>query len=563
MKTNPTPRDVQVFPIARHTTALRSRSWTRLRFEVEYGRQRGTTANSYLIQGDQLVLIDPPGESFTAIFIEALGSRFNLSDVAYVIIGHTNTNRLHTLNALRPHLNNQVKLVCSNPAAQTLAALQDDFPYALQVIRGEEVLDIGNGHQLQLIPTPLPRWPDHLCTYDAATKILYSDKLFAAHVCGDQVFDEGWSIYEADRRYYYDTVLASQPLDSALERLSVWDAQLYAPGHGPIVREGRADLTASYHQWNQRQKSLSLRVALIYASAYGNTTTIAEALATGIVEAGGAVERLNCEVQTPADIQTAVEKADGILIGSPTLGGHLPTQVQTALGIVLASANRSTPVGVFGSFGWSGEGVDLLESKLKEAGFSFGFEPIRVKFSPNEEILVQCQQTGLAFADLLKRSLKRRQSPSLRSREPSGRLDQALGRVISSTGILTVGTQAQLLTTLAQATFNPPGFTFALPKSSPLEPLLYLGDAFVLNIMPEGSALLRQFQKQTLQDLAGIPNDTTASGGHVLTQALAYLEATVHSRMDAGEQWLLYAISTSGKVLQPNQRPALPQRRSG
>lgn len=54
------PRDVQVLPIGIDTTIVRSRSWTRLRFEIEYALAKGTTANSYLIRGDKIALIDPP-----------------------------------------------------------------------------------------------------------------------------------------------------------------------------------------------------------------------------------------------------------------------------------------------------------------------------------------------------------------------------------------------------------------------------------------------------------------------------------------------------------------------
>ncbi len=37
-------RDIQIAEIAPQTTILRSRIWARLKFEVEYSRQRGTTA---------------------------------------------------------------------------------------------------------------------------------------------------------------------------------------------------------------------------------------------------------------------------------------------------------------------------------------------------------------------------------------------------------------------------------------------------------------------------------------------------------------------------------------
>ena len=59
------PRDVQFIPIAPDTFIVRSRTWDRLKFEVEYSLQKGTTANSYFIQADKTALFDPPGESFT------------------------------------------------------------------------------------------------------------------------------------------------------------------------------------------------------------------------------------------------------------------------------------------------------------------------------------------------------------------------------------------------------------------------------------------------------------------------------------------------------------------
>lgn len=56
----PHPRDVQIAEIGLQTQVLRSRTWDRLKFEAEYGRRKGTTANAYLIQGDRSLLIDPP-----------------------------------------------------------------------------------------------------------------------------------------------------------------------------------------------------------------------------------------------------------------------------------------------------------------------------------------------------------------------------------------------------------------------------------------------------------------------------------------------------------------------
>ena len=301
------PRDVQAIYIADQTYALRSRSWNRLRFEVEYALEKGTTANSFLIQGNLQALIDPPGETFTEIYLEELRRRININDISYVILGHVNQNRIETLKALLK-INSRITFVCTNAGAIALRqSLEEQFGAVLkiQVVRGEETLDLGKGHLLKFIPTSTPRHPDQLCTYDSKSQILYTDKFFGAHVCGDQVFDEGWSILLSDRRYYFDSTMANQvrQVESALDKLTDLPAIFYAPGHGPMLRYGLHELVGLYRQWSEAQKQQNISVTLLFASAYGNTTTIANALAKGITKAGVAVELINCESAEPEEIK--------------------------------------------------------------------------------------------------------------------------------------------------------------------------------------------------------------------------------------------------------------------
>ena len=69
------------------------------------------------------------------------------------------------------------------------------------------------------------------------------------------------------------------------------------------------------------------KIAVLYASAYGNTAGMAQAISRGITKAGIGVETLNLEEDSVDDALAAVKEAKGFIIGSPTLGGHLPTQV--------------------------------------------------------------------------------------------------------------------------------------------------------------------------------------------------------------------------------------------
>lgn len=566
-------RDVQTLLIAEDTKVLRSRTWDRLKFEIEYSLKKGTSANSYLIQSEQTAIIDPPGESFTRNYIEALQMRLNWSKLNYIILGHFNANRGGTIKALLT-LAPQVTFVCSNPAALALKEYLSDYDNInLLVVKGEETLNLGNGHQLQFITAPTPRWPDGLLTYDPKTQILYTDKFFGAHVCGDQIFDEGWSIYSEDRRFYYDCLHAAQARQvlSTLDKIAdLPQIKFYATGHGPLVRYGMSELTHLYRDWSNKQKTQAFNVALLYASAYGNTASIAQAIAKGLTKAGVAVESINCEYVKATEIQAAIEKCDGFIIGSPTLGGHTPTQIQTALGIILNIASTSKLAGVFGSFGWSGEAVDILESKLKNAGYKFGFEPIRVKFKPTDVTLQTCEEAAVDFAQTLRRTQKLRSARSSVTDSGADRTAQAVGRLVGSLCVMSCRREdvqsAMLASWVSQATFNPPGLTISVAKDRALESLTHSGDQFVLNILEEGKQLRKHFMKRFAPGedrFGGLDIAEASNGCVVLKDALAYLECEVKQRMECGDHWLIYATVTNGQVLSSEGVTAVHYRKIG
>ena len=101
----------------------------RLKFEVEYGMQRGTTDNSYIVKGaDSTALLDLPDKSFAPAFAEVIDS----GSVDFIVLGHLSPKRVDALAALlmaRPAGAPAVEVCCSNPAAQVIyAALKPGTP---------------------------------------------------------------------------------------------------------------------------------------------------------------------------------------------------------------------------------------------------------------------------------------------------------------------------------------------------------------------------------------------------------------------------------------------------
>ncbi|MDF5733214.1 MAG: diflavin flavoprotein [Rhizonema sp. PD38] len=565
---NPNPRDVQVLPIATNTTVLRSRSWTRLRFEIEYALARGTTINSYLIEGDKIAIIDPPPETFTHIYPDALQKCLDLKRLDYVVLGHYSPSRLATLKALLD-LAPQITFVCSLPSAANLRTAFPDLDLKIMAMRGKETLDLGQGHVLKFIPVPSPRWPSGLCTYDQQTQILYTDKLFGANICGDEVFDGDWDTFKEDQRYYFDCLMAPQAnhVKAALEKLSELPIRMYATGHGPLVRYGLIELTKAYEDWSRAQTERDITVALLYASAYGNTATLAQAIALGLTKGGVAVESINCEFAQPEEIRAAVEKSEGFIIGTPTIGANAPTPIHTALGIVLSGSDNNKVAGVFGSYGWSGEAIDLVENKLRDSGYRFGFETLRVNFKPTDVVLKQCEETGTDFAQALKKAKKLRVPQTAATP-----IEQAVGRIVGSVCVLTAKlgevSTGMLGAWVSQATFNPPGLTVAIAKDRAIESLMYPGGKFALNILSENNYqdYTRHFRKSFLPGedrFASFHTVVAENGCIILSDALAYLECSVNKRMECGDHWVVYATVDNGKLLEADGVTAIHHRKSG
>ncbi len=566
-------RDVQIAPIGEHTLAFRSRTWERLKFEVEYSRRQGTTANTYLIESDRTVLIDPPGESFTQIFLDALQPHLAKTQLDYILLSHVNPNRMVTLKALIEKAP-EATIICSRPAAQALKAAFPDWEEArIQAVRPPQTtLELGQGHSLQLFPVPTPRWPDGLCTYDPLTQILFSDKLFGAHVCGDMLFDDNWRQLEADRRYYFDCLHAMQTrqVETALDQIEILPLKCFAPGHGPLVRYSLSRLRDDYRQWCQQQDSQVSQVAMLYASAYGNTATVANAIAQGLVQSGVAVKSINCESIDPAELAQIIEASDGFIIGSPTLAGHAPVQVQTALGIILSSADNTKLAGVFGSYGWSGEAIDLIEQKLRDNRYRFGFEPIRVRFSPDADMLQICQTAGAEFAQQLRKQKKQQAPRQAVTEVQAGRTEQAVGRIVGSISVLTMRQgnhhSGTLSTWVSQATFNPPGVMIAIDSNQAAEANIHLGTPLVLNLLQEGRTVRRHFDYRSNtgdQPFSQVKHRQADNGCFILEDALAYLECEVKNTIDCGDHQLIYATVSSGDVLESTGVTAVQHRKSG
>ena len=587
-------RRVITLPVADQLLCLRGLSPERLRFEMEYGLERGTSTNSFLVPGPEATLIHPPGESFRAPFLEALQQHCPPNHPIAVVVGHVNPNRVGLLRHMAM-VYPRLRLLASSAGVKLLQELwmpsprQGDSAPAtdlnppplppLQVIRTEQRIPVGEPEdhwQLSLLPAPTPRWPGGLLAHEDRYGILFSGKFFGVHVCTEDLEESHGGLHEEDRRFYYDCLMApmAQQVDTVVDRLEEVAIQAMAPGHGPMLNQSWRSLFNDYRRWGEGQRRSPLSVALLFASAYGNTAAMASALGQGIAKAGVRVQSMNCEFSGADDLRQAIHTSQALLIGSPTLGGHVPTPIMAALGTVLAEAERTTLVGVFGSFGWSGEAIDLLERKLRDCGFPFAFPTLRVRFSPDDATLKRCEEIGTDLGQTLHRKQQQQRRTTgggLKDSSSSPSL-QALGRVLGSLCVLTARrgalSGAMVASWVSQASFTPPGITVAVAKDRAVEQLLHKGNHFALNVLASGreKGLMKHFLQPFAPGadrFAGLEVAESPHGQPLLQEALAWLEVQVWQRMECGDHWLIYGHVEHGTLLDEKGQTAIHQRRSG
>ena len=642
---------VHVSSLADGVSIIRCVCQERLKFEVEYGMQRGTTDNSYVVKGDaKTALLDLPDKSFAGVFADAI----DCGAIDYIVLGHLSPKRVDALATVlnaRPADAPAVEIWCSNPAAQVIyAALKPGTPASsealekawkgpkglrarLRTVKTGEELPLGGARTLRFTTAPTPRWPDTVATFDPQSGILFTSKLFSAHVATKTTgadedatdFGLGFDEFGGDWRYFFDCMLApmARPAARALTTLAPYigdDPNLadgsekpksvapgltklllkfaepfagdkvyvpkpakmtaIAPLHGPVVRSARNELVREYRQWVDAQvrSADDFSVAVIYASAYGNTSAMAQAIARGITKAGVAVEMLNCELSTNEELEALIEKTDGFCIGAPTLGGHMPTPVSNALGVIVKESTREYPAGVFGSFGWSGEAVDLMEARLKDGGFDFAFAPIRCKFKPTQETLQICEESGTDLAQSVKKVRRKKQSDKTKQVSAGSSFGQsdtaaAVGRIVGSLCAVTAkkddAQSAMLASWVSQASFNPPALTVAVAKERAVESFLLKGSVFNLNVLQGGNeketmkSLLKPFKpgEDRFGDMEVKISET--NGCAIVTEALSYLECEVSERMECGDHWVVLATVRDGKLLQEDGLTAIHHRKTG
>lgn len=559
---------VEKVEIASDTTAIRCLDWDRDRFDIEFGLKNGTTYNSFIIRGEKTALVDTSHEKFRQQYMETLTGEIDPKEIDYLIISHTEPDHsglVKDVLALAP----QAIVVGAKVAIQFLENLVHQ-PFERLVVKNGDKLDLGNGHIIEFVSAPNLHWPDTIFSYDSKTQVLFTCDAFGMHYCSDSTFDDDLAAVEEDYHFYYECLMApnARSVLAAMKRMAeLGEIGTVATGHGPLLRHNVVELTGRYKKWSQAQAKAETTVAVFYTSDYGWSDRLSQAIAHGITKTGVAVEMMDLRIADLQEVAELVSNAAGIVICSPPSSGTAAANAEAAINTILVAANNKQSFGLCESGGGDDVSIYPLRNKFKELGLKEAFPNILIKETPTEAIYQLCDEAGTDLGQWLTRDKAVKQMKSLDSD-----LDKALGRISGGLYIITAQkgdvSGAMLASWVTQASFKPLGLTIAVAKDRAIESMMHAGDKFVLNVLEEGNyqTLMRHFLKRFAPGadrFAGVKTQPATNGSPILTDALAYMECQVVSRMELSDHHIVYAIVDNGRVSNPDALPAVHHRKVG
>ncbi|WFA08363.1 FprA family A-type flavoprotein [Tissierella sp. Yu-01] len=369
-------------------------------FDVVMETKYGTTYNSYFINADKKAIVETSKATFKDTYLDKISQVTNFEDIEYIIMDHTEPDHSGNLTYLLDKAPNAT-VVGSRSAINFLKHMIDKEFKSL-IVKDGDTLSLGN-KTLKFISAPFLHWPDTIYTYLVEDKILFTCDSFGCHYCDERMFDDLVGDFDDAFKYYFDVILKpfSNYMLEAIDKIKDLDIDIIAPGHGPILRSD----WKKYVEWSKEISSETeinckdLRVFIAYVSAYGNTKHMAEKIAEGIRQAGDIeVVVMDIEHADLAVLEEEVYKSCAFIIGSPTINQNTLLPIYKLLAVINPIRVKGKLAGAFGSFGWSGEAIKIIQDNLKNLKLKiYDEDGLKVNFIPYEKSDARAIEYGLGF----------------------------------------------------------------------------------------------------------------------------------------------------------------------
>jgi flavorubredoxin len=361
-----------------------------------YSTYRGTTYNAFLIVDKKVTLFDTVKRSHLSELLDNIGAIIDPAKIDYLVVNHVEMDHSGSLPAMMDIIKPE-KLFCSPMGQKAILEHfhREDWPY--EVVKSGTEVSLGK-RTIQFLETRMLHWPDSMFSYIKEDGILFSSDAFGQHYATSERFDDEVDISEVMQesgKYYANILYLFAPLIrkllTSVKEMNL-DIKMIAPDHGVIWRTHQNKILEAYDKWSRNESDK--KVLVIYDSMWHSTEKMAHAIAAGLKESDVSIRLINLKVHHRSDVMTQVLNARAVVVGSSTLNNGLLPRMAGFLMYMRGLKPTNKLGAAFGSFGWSGEAVGLINTALEEMKIDVIEDGLRLKYVPDDRKLEECKEMG-------------------------------------------------------------------------------------------------------------------------------------------------------------------------
>jgi flavorubredoxin/rubredoxin len=356
----------------------------------DYSIFNGSSQNAYLIEEEKTVLMDTVWTPHRDEFVKNLESEIDLNKIDFIVAQHGECDHSGSLPALMKKIPN-TPIYCTANAVKSIEGQYGKNGWDFHVVKTGDSIEIGNGKKLIFVEMPMLHWPDSLATFMTGDNILFSMDAFGQHYAVGELFNDYADqnlLWKEALKYYVNILNPFSPMVARkLKEIEAMNLpiEMIAPSHGAIWRKDPMQIVKKYAEWAEDVPED--RITIAYGTMWNGTETIAHAIADEIHKQSPktVVKVYNVEKSDKNEIMVDVFRSKALCVGSPTVINDILAGVQGWMTFLKSLKFKNKKAAAFGCYGWSGEGVKLLQDRLKDAGFDVIEENVKSNWNPMEE----------------------------------------------------------------------------------------------------------------------------------------------------------------------------------
>ncbi len=364
-----------------------------------YSTHRGTTYNAFLIVDEKIILIDTVKKEFSGQLLDHISQIIDPKKIDIVVSNHSEMDHSGGLPRIMHKIGEDKPIYCSKMGFKNLSShFTQQWHY--HPVENNETLSIGK-RTLTFLETRMLHWPDSMFTYVKEDKLLFSSDAFGQHYAGAEAFDDqlGDAVMLHAKKYFANILMLDGAkilkLIEKIQELGL-EFDMICPDHGVFWRKNIGSIIEAYGKWGRQDSEK--KAVVIYDTMWHSTETMANAIVSGLASEGVPATPIHIRSSHRSDIITEILDAKAVIVGSPTLNNQMFPTVADVLTYIKGLKPKNKIGAAFGSYGWSGEAVRLINTELEAMKFDIIDAGLKLQYVPDGDGVKACYEFGRNIA---------------------------------------------------------------------------------------------------------------------------------------------------------------------